>query len=123
MRAFTNILFLILLLFNAFEATLIWMAFEYQRDSIAAQHCRNQDRPQLMCSGKCVLADQLEEAQDTNDKMPFEWGERQVLNHPGVVIETIDNQSFTDQSKTFASGILRRSQEVTFGIFRPPICS
>jgi hypothetical protein len=54
--------------------------FKINRDYIAKVLCKNRQRPELKCDGKCYLAKKLKEQEDKNDK---ETSER-VHNTPMI---------------------------------------
>jgi hypothetical protein len=51
----------------------LWPIMEYVNnyDYIANVLCKNKDKPQLQCNGKCYLAKLLEQKQKEEDKNPF----------------------------------------------------
>ncbi len=123
LRTLAHILLVTILLLNTFEATLIWSIFEYNKDFIAQNLCRNQNEPQLMCSGKCVLSDQLAEAQESGEDLPFDWSETHHQEYPLIAIHLIDYELVVRPTQWPTYSALWYSDSHINGIFRPPIAA
>jgi hypothetical protein len=63
--------------------TSVVVHFAWNQEEIAAEHCVNQDKPELHCNGSCYLAEQLESAPNAHD--PASESERiQELQSPVI---------------------------------------
>lgn len=61
-----------LILFTGFSKTFIVFSFAANQHYLAANVCENRNKPELMCSGKCVLNKAIPtDAQKENHKLPI----------------------------------------------------
>ena len=50
---------LVLMLFNQFYNSVVWIRYELNMDEITELFCINKDKPELMCNGKCHVSKEL----------------------------------------------------------------
>lgn len=59
MKSLFSIGMSLLVLIGTFSDAFIYITFKINQDYIAQELCVNQDKPEVMCQGKCFLDDQL----------------------------------------------------------------
>jgi len=67
MRIALSISLVLLILLQSFSKVWIVLSFKLNREYIASTFCVNRDKPELLCSGKCFLNQQLK-ADEEQDK-------------------------------------------------------
>ncbi len=121
LKNLVNIFLIFTLCLNAFEGSLVWSLFQVQQDYIASNFCVNQDRPQLMCHGKCVLSKQLKQSQEQEEDSPFTIGEYPSGDHY-TPLNINDLHSFLLHQKRTIIPYTNwlHSSNLLLGVFRPP---
>lgn len=69
MQSLCTIILLTLILSIAFRDTIQIVTFYANQDYIASTLCINKNKPELLCSGKCVLTKQIEE-NNSSEQLP-----------------------------------------------------
>lgn len=67
-----NTIVLVLLLLPQFSNTALWVNYEINKEIITEEFCVNKEKPDLQCNGKCHLAEQLTESNQTPAEQPTE---------------------------------------------------
>lgn len=123
MRTFTALLVIVILLSLQWRDTLTYISFRVNQERIAREMCINRFSPELMCGGSCVLAEQLEE----NNRTENEDGLPPALsNHDQVVFLQLlsTGNSFLLDGKEPCRSYHYQSPVTELclpGVFRPPI--
>ncbi len=117
---FLTLIFTGLLLFYAFKDAIIFVAFESNRDFIAAEWCENKDQPQMHCDGNCVFMKAIKESHKKDAEFP-------AINLKGKFLSFVsnfeDSQSFTiqtEQNIQFVAYYLRTYEHTLMQPYKPP---
>jgi hypothetical protein len=80
----------------------LWPIMEYvaNYEYISEVLCKNKNRPELQCNGKCYLAKQLEEQQTNQDKNPFGDQQSKTEVQPIVFFQTLLSVDLSSQFQT-----------------------
>ena len=99
------------------------ISFKINQDYIANVHCINRDKPEILCSGKCVLKQRFNVEEEKEKKeSPRKYKDQKevvfyIVKYGGSGLPAVDkpdmqNETFTYQTP-FTSSFVK-------GIFRPP---
>ncbi|MFC0318733.1 hypothetical protein ACFFI0_10450 [Olivibacter oleidegradans] len=61
-----RIFIMCMVLSGIMKNTILYTIYEYDKASFIAMYCKNKDRPQLKCNGKCKLAKMQQEENEKN---------------------------------------------------------
>ncbi len=112
----------LLVVVTAFRDVVVIISFKANQQSIAANHCVNNDRPELACHGKCFLNTQLNKEKDAENGLPlpnFENKQQPVfftfsdIYLPELNHRIFHNRQFIQPEKHPLDGYLSE-------VFRPP---
>ncbi len=112
-----------LLLLQTLEPELLVVNYELNKARITAQFCVNKARPQLKCDGKCHLAKQLGQADDTGKKAPATAGRLKFEVLPAAGRLTFQApRHWPVQPGSYPAPVAPRYADApTPGVFRPPL--
>lgn len=65
-----KIAILLLFLQPQISNTIVWMAYELDKEYITEAYCVNKEKPQLKCNGQCHLAKQLTNVDPVQSEQP-----------------------------------------------------
>lgn len=123
MKKIAAYLLIVLMLAASVKDVLMWASFKVNQDFIAKTLCVNQDKPEIMCSGKCYLAQKIAEGVEHSGKgaaaVPSPDELRQVVYYQAL--EQIEVIGFTPsfQKIVFARTTFT-GQSCLSTIFQPP---
>lgn len=67
LKNIVSILLALLILLQSFSKVWIFISFKIDQDYIAKTLCINRDKPEMLCSGKCVLKQRIK-AEEENER-------------------------------------------------------
>ncbi|MCC6723621.1 MAG: hypothetical protein IT258_03870 [Saprospiraceae bacterium] len=122
MKQLTAISLAFLVFAVAAKDVLMWASFKANQDYISKHLCINQDQPEKLCSGKCVLTKKIVE---TKDKTPHQAPvpqpdeQKQVLSFHEILPLQI-NAFISREIKPFFTSQSFLAQACAVDIFQPP---
>lgn len=125
MRPFLSIPLLALLLAQVLYLPGLSLWLEWNRGFIAKEFCVNVDKPELLCSGRCYISDQMYEAleESPDDEAPAPAArENQTMAFQFIVLSAVWKE--LSLSVGYHSGAFFFQDEVSAlfpqDVFRPP---
>jgi hypothetical protein len=92
-----SIFFALLILCQSFSKVWIIISFKINQDYIAKVLCVNRDKPEVLCSGKCVLRQNLQSDEGQDKKqLPLKSKEQKEITYcfemlQWLIVEPIEN--------------------------------
>jgi hypothetical protein len=112
----------VLLLLAAVPKSLMVGLYWVQQDFIVEQYCVNVIKPQLDCSGRCFLSDQLQQEQEDKSAPLPDFSQLNEVSHfisQSPILQTFCLQK--QKSSLVAEVPSRRSLLLPGAVWRPPI--
>lgn len=122
MRLIFIISFSTLLLLAAVPKSLMVGLYWVQQDFIIEQYCVNVIKPQLDCSGRCYLSDQLQQEQEDSSAPLPDFDKLNEVSHFISQFPILQTCSLPKhRSSLVAEHLSRRGLLVPGSVWRPPL--
>ncbi|MCP3927843.1 MAG: hypothetical protein GY705_01945 [Bacteroidetes bacterium] len=122
MKQSITIFLTILVLSGTLSDVVVFLSFKVNQDFIAEFLCVNKFEPEVMCSGKCFLNDQLDKSREKEQEIPYSVSE----NKQSLVYFTEFENPLSDINilSAFSKVLFYKNpfldKDNLSGIFRPP---
>lgn len=100
----------------------VYLSYELNKDYIATTLCVNQEKPELMCAGKCYLKSQLEKIDQTTQEQS---NVKSQLVFSVYILDQVEPLSFHRIFHSFSQRTIFRSihwfsSQYCSSLFHPP---
>ncbi len=106
--------------FVAKMGVIVW--YEANIDYVATELCKNKDKPELQCNGKCYLKKQLNKVDDTQQdkQQPVKKVKSELPEYIASTTEISFSSFYTDVTSQYAQYNDLYQHRVITSIFHPP---
>lgn len=120
MKSFFGIGLLLLLVTAIWRDVVVYSIFKWQQEYISKNECVNRNVTKNSCHGNCVLAERLEQPQDSPED-PFSLPETQNVKLDFIGPEILDNvQCHSFERPEYSESIMSPFRGYTLLLGQPP---